>query len=70
MMVAAEAGGLPAGLGAVQHRGEDRGRFTVKNVPPGKYTVKAWHPRFGIKKAKVTVPAGGSVKTDFTFSAK
>ncbi len=49
--------------------GED-GSFTLENVPPGKYTVKAWHPRFGIEKAKVTVPAGGSVKADFTFSAK
>lgn len=49
--------------------GED-GSFAIKGVPPGKYTLKAWHPRFGVKKAKITVSAGGAVKQDFSFSAK
>ncbi len=47
--------------------GED-GSFTLDNVPAGEYTVKAWHPRFGVKKAKVTVPAGGAVEASFTFA--
>lgn len=47
---------------------KDDGSFTLDNVPPGEYTVKAWHPRFGIKKAKVTVPGGGAVDANFTFS--
>ncbi|MFQ5757041.1 MAG: carboxypeptidase-like regulatory domain-containing protein, partial [Acidiferrobacterales bacterium] len=44
------------------------GTYSLDDVPPGKYTVKAWHPRFGLKSATVTVPAGGSAKSSFTFS--
>ncbi len=46
----------------------DDGTFSLDDIPPGKYTVKAWHPRLGIKKAKLEVPAGGAVETNFTFS--
>ncbi len=44
------------------------GSFALDDVPPGNYTVKAWHPRFGLKKAKVTVPAKGAATANFTFS--
>ena len=47
--------------------GED-GSFSIDDVPPGDYKIKAWHPRFGVLKAKVTVPAGGEVEADFTFA--
>ena len=47
------------------------GSFTIKNVPPGKYTVVAWHenpPGNGIEKPmEVTVPAKGAATADFTF---
>ena len=33
------------------------GSFTLKNVPPGEYTVEAWHERFGTRSQKVTVGA-------------
>jgi len=46
----------------------DDGSFSIDNIPPGKYTLKAWHPRFGVKKAKITIPAKGSVDTNFEFS--
>jgi len=49
--------------------GED-GSYSLDGVPPGKYTLKAWHPRFGIKKAKITVEAGGKIATDFAFAAE
>ncbi len=48
----------------------DDGSYSLDDLPPGDYTVKAWHPRFGIRKAKVTVPAGGATAADFTFSAE
>ncbi|HJN60176.1 MAG TPA: carboxypeptidase regulatory-like domain-containing protein [Alphaproteobacteria bacterium] len=44
------------------------GSYALNDVPPGTYTLKAWHPRFGIQKTKVTVPEGGEVKADFAFS--
>lgn len=47
--------------------GED-GSFTIKDVPPGTYTVKAWHPRFGLKEAKLTVTAKRVAETNFEFS--
>ena len=46
----------------------DDGSYVLDNVPPGKYTLKAWHPRLGVKKAKITVAAGGAVTADFSFS--
>ena len=47
---------------------DEDGSFTLDNVPPGDYTLKVWHPRFGVKKTKVTVAAGGSVEASFAFS--
>ena len=44
------------------------GSYSLDGVPPGKYTIKAWHPRLGIKKTKVTVAAGGKVEASFAFS--
>ena len=46
------------------------GSYSLDNIPPGKYTLKAWHPRLGVQKTKITVPAGGSAKADFAFSKK
>jgi plastocyanin len=50
----------------------DDGSFTIKGVPPGKYTVVAWHEGSGAgteKTAQITVPASGSVTADFTFGS-
>jgi hypothetical protein len=46
------------------------GTYTLDDIPPGDYTVSAWHPRFGIQETKLTVPAKGMVETNFTFSPK
>lgn len=46
------------------------GTFTIKGVPPGTYTVAAWHEggATGTEKTmSVTVPANGSAKADFAF---
>ena len=47
------------------------GTFTIKGVPPGTYTVAAWHEKGGPngteKTMQVTVPANGSAKADFAF---
>jgi hypothetical protein len=46
------------------------GTYTLDDIPPGEYTVSAWHPRFGIQNTKLTVPANGTAQANFTFSVK
>ncbi|MEN8168390.1 MAG: carboxypeptidase-like regulatory domain-containing protein [Pseudomonadota bacterium] len=45
----------------------DDGSYSIKDVPPGKYTIKAWHGMLKNQKGKVTVEAGGTATVDFTF---
>lgn len=47
--------------------GED-GSFSIGDIPPGDYTLKAWHPRYGVKEAEISVPAGGETSAGFSFS--
>ncbi len=49
---------------------EGDGTFTIRNIPPGTYTVLAWHPVLGKQEATVTIPAKGQVRTDFSFTTK
>jgi hypothetical protein len=44
---------MKAYLGVFEHpyfalSGAD-GRFTLKDLPPGEYTIEAWHERFGTR---------------------
>lgn len=43
------------------------GKFEIKNVPPGTYTVVAWHEKFGEKTMSVTVGAKESKTQDFAY---
>jgi hypothetical protein len=49
---------------------DENGSYTIKNVPPGNYTVTAWQEEYGTQAAKVTVAAGKPGSADFTFKAK
>lgn len=46
------------------------GSFTIKNLPPGEYTLVAYHETLGEKKQKITVGAKEAKTQDFTFSPK
>jgi plastocyanin len=46
------------------------GNYTINNVPPGNYTVTAWHEPDQTQTQKVTVAAGKPGSADFTFKAK
>jgi plastocyanin len=48
----------------------DDGSFSLKDVPPGEYTVEAWHEKLGTKTAKLTVAAGKPAELKFEFAAK
>ncbi len=45
------------------------GSFELKNVPPGTYTLSAWHEVYGATEQSVTLAAGGSQKVTLTFNA-
>jgi hypothetical protein len=44
------------------------GAFSIKNLPPGTYTIEAWHEKLGTQSQTVTVGAGEAKTADFTFS--
>lgn len=46
---------------------DDDGNFSIKNVPPGKYTLKAWYGRWPEKSQSVEIKNSEIVKVDFVF---
>jgi hypothetical protein len=46
------------------------GKFSIKGLPPGTYTVEAWHEKLGTQTSTVTVGAGESKTADFNFAPK
>jgi plastocyanin len=47
---------------------EADGSYTIKGLPPGEYTIVAWHEKFPEQTQKVTVAAKETKALDFTFS--
>ena len=45
------------------------GKFTIKNVPPGKYTIEAVHRKLGTMTADIEVKADGATQS-FAFEQK
>lgn len=43
------------------------GSFTIDDIPPGTYTIKAWHGTLGEQKDTVEVGAGGKATTNFNY---
>jgi len=43
------------------------GSFTIPNLPPGTYTIVAWHEKYGPKEQQVTVAAKESKALSFSF---
>ena len=46
------------------------GRFDLKNLPPGEYTISAWHEKFGTVEQKITVGPKEEKTVDFVFNAR
>jgi plastocyanin len=46
------------------------GWFRIGNLPPGTYTLTAWHERYGTKTAQVTVAEGKPAEVSFAYDAK
>jgi len=45
------------------------GKFELKGLPPGTYTIEAWHEKLGTQTASVTLAAKDSKDITFTFKA-
>lgn len=45
----------------------EAGEYTIPNVPPGNYVLKAWHERLKPQSQEVQVTAGGITKADFAL---
>ena len=46
------------------------GHFSIKDVPPGSYTLAVWHEAAGENTVPVTVAAGQTAKSKITLAAK
>jgi plastocyanin len=77
VMVALECnvhGWMNAFVGVLPHpfyavTGAD-GSFSLKGLPPGTYTIEAWHEKYGTLTATVTVTGTETKTADFTFAAR
>ena len=45
------------------------GSFDLRNLPPGTYTIKAWHEKLGTSTQKITVGANETKAIDFVFKS-
>ena len=48
---------------------QNDGTFRLPDVPPGRYTVTAWHEIYGTQKKEVTLGGGETLNVDFVFRA-
>ncbi len=48
----------------------DGGSFSLANLPPGKYTITAWHESYGDQSQEVTISGNETKPVNFVFKAK
>jgi plastocyanin len=48
----------------------DDGQFSLPNLPPGHYTVTAWHEVYGSQSKEITIGGEQTESLDFSFVAK
>jgi plastocyanin len=48
---------------------DDNGQFRIGDVPAGKYTLTAWHERYGTKTTEITVAADKPTEVSFQYDA-
>jgi hypothetical protein len=49
---------------------DERGIFSIPNVPAGTYVLKAWHEDAGIRSQEVTISENGDERVSFEFAKK
>lgn len=48
----------------------DDGSFSIKDLPPGKYTIEAWHEKLGTQTQEVTIAPNQTATVSFDFKPK
>jgi len=43
------------------------GRYSITNVPPGTYKLKAWHERLPAQTKEIVVPETGEAQMEFVL---
>ena len=65
---------MRAYVGVVRHPffgvTDTNGAFKIAGLPPGNYTLEAWHERFGRQEVQLTVAAKDTKAVDFNFEGK
>jgi hypothetical protein len=46
---------------------DESGSFSIEDIPPGTYKLKAWHPSLGVQESDITITASGNVEANFNF---
>jgi hypothetical protein len=46
------------------------GSFELKNLPPGTYTIQAWHEKLGTATQEITIGASETKTLEFVFKPK
>ncbi len=46
-----------------------KGSFSIEDLPPGTYRLKAWHPLLGTQEKKLTVTSNETVSLELSFEA-
>jgi carboxypeptidase family protein len=49
---------------------KDDGSFSIANLPPGTYTIAAWHEGLDTQEMQVTVAPRANAVANFTFKGK
>jgi plastocyanin len=65
---------MHAFIGVLEHPyfavSADDGKYEIRNLPPGSYTVAIWQEKLGTQEQQVTVAPNGNAEVDFTFKEK
>jgi hypothetical protein len=46
------------------------GTFKIANVPPGKYSIRAWHERYGVQTKTIEVRPGQTAAIEFAYTGQ
>jgi plastocyanin len=48
----------------------DDGKFAIKDLPPGTYTLGVWQEKLGTQEQQIKVPPHGTIDANFTFKGE